>query len=106
MQLLQELVGSNDVPNVVLSHVVREARTSGIAWTSVTACETSRFPKAAEKPTAKRITPSMTRAVASPRRMWWASRLTAGSMAMLASHAMITWKTSEPPSCRTNDPKE
>ena len=100
------LVGSNEVPKVLLSHVVTEARASGMAWISVTACETSRFPNAAEKPIAKTTTPSMTSPVASPRRMCWASRLTAGSMAMLARKAMTTWKISEPPSWRMNDPNE
>ena len=94
------------MPKVLLSHVVTEARASGMAWINVTACETSRFPKAAEKPIAKRTTPSMTSPVASPRRMCWASRLTAGSMAMLASQAITTWKISEPPSWMMNDPNE
>jgi len=97
---------SKVVPKAWLTHVASEASSVGMPWIRLTACVTSRFPNAAVNRTAKTTMPSMTTPVASPRRICRASRLTAGSMAMLASQAMMIWNSTEPPSCRTKDPNE
>ena len=51
--------------------------------------------------TKKTATASKTMIVANPRRMWFASRLTAGSIAIDANHPIRTVKMTEPPSSMT-----
>jgi hypothetical protein len=92
------------MPKVSLAQAARLSTSEGTARTSVAICSPRSCPKTTRKTARKTTVPSMTRAVANPRRMRLLRRATAGSIAIEAMTDMTSMKMTLPASESTHLP--